>query len=293
MITSIKAYDRVADRIRQHRQADSRPVIVVEGPADSRFLRAGFDDEYVIFPTGTRSSAINVTEQLSAWRIPDAACVVDRDFDDEVRSRELSGFPVFAYENADLEAMASKTDAFDLMIYELGSEQKVRDNGGPEAISRLIHMVVEPIARLRAANAAKRWGLAFDKVNVADKVSLKTLEFNLDSYCAALRGESISPPSMAELISVANGSVPLPYVPLCPRRSSPYYRGRDFLAVAGVALRRRAGSCQKAATDAEHLGGVIRAIACKNVKNSPWGKDLRTFFTDLRSSSGARIPRPR
>jgi hypothetical protein len=293
VIASIRAYDRVADRIRQHRQADNRPVIVVEGPGDSRFLRAGFDDEYVIFPAGTRSSALVVTEQLLAWRVPDAACVVDRDFDEEVSNRESAGFPVFAYENADLEAMVSKTDAFDLMIFELGSEQKLKDGGGSAAIAKLIYLVVIPVARLRAANAANNWGLAFNEVNVADKVSLKTLEFNLQGYCAALRGESVNPPPLSELIAVAEGSTPLAHEPSCPRRSSPYYRGRDFLAVAGVALRRRAGSCQKAATDAEHLAGVIRAIACKTVKNSSWGKDLQRFVADLQVPASGRIPKPR
>jgi hypothetical protein len=293
VIASIKSYDRVADRIRQHRQADIRPVLVVEGVVDSRFLRTGFDDEYVTFSAGTRSTALAVAEQLVEWRVPAAACVVDRDFDDEVSKRESDGFPIFAYENADLEAMASKTDAFDIMIFELGSERKIKDGGGSAAIASMIYSVVVPISRLRAANAANGWGLAFDKVDLADKVSLTTLEFNLLGYCSALRGESRNPPPLSELIAVADGSAPLAQEPSCPRRSSPYYRGRDFLAVVGVALRRRAGSCPKAATETEHLAGVIRAIACKAVRNSPWGKDLQRFIADLRPPAAGRIPKPR
>ncbi|MFG1890560.1 hypothetical protein ACGFIR_22205 [Micromonospora sp. NPDC049051] len=234
-----------------------------------------------------------MTEQLVAWGMPEAACVVDRDFDHEIKQRESDGFPVFAYENADLEAMASRTDAFELMLSELGSEQKVKDKGGPAAIAKIIYAAVIPVARLRCANAANGWGLAFDKVELADKVSLKTLELNIRGYCAALSAESIDPPPVSDLVAVADGSTPLAQEVSCPRRSYPYYRGRDFLSVTGVALRRQVGSCQKAATDAEHLAGIIRAIACKGVKTSPWGKDLQRFIGDLNTSPAGRVPRPR
>lgn len=293
MLASIKSFDRVADRIRQHRQADTRPVIVVEGPTDARFLRAGFEDEYVIFPTGTRSTAIETTEQLVAWGIRGAACVVDRDFDDSVAQREARGFPVFPYENADLEAMVSKTDAFSLMIHEIGSENKIKDSGGPGALASLVQEVVVPVARLRAANCRNGWGLAFDKVDLSSKVALRTLVFNLSGYCAALHQASEAPPPVATLVSVADGSTPLRPEPSCPRRSSPYYRGRDFLAVTGVGLRQQFGSCSKAATDGEHLAGVLRAIACKAVRNSPWGKDLQRFIDELQETRKARVPKPR
>lgn len=293
VIVSIKAYDRVADRVRQHKQADRRPALIVEGPGDSRFLRVGFDDKYVIFPAGNRGQAFAVTEQLVDWLIPDVACVVDRDFDHEVVRRESNGFPVFAYENADLEAMSSKTDAFDLMLFELGSEQKIGDSGGPASIAGKIYSIVIPIARLRTANAVNGWGLAFDKVDLADKVSVATLEFNLKGYCAALHSKTLDPPQLSELVAVADGLTSLPQEPSCPRGSSPYYRGRDFLAVVGVALRRQAGSCQKAATEVEHLAGILRAIACRTVKSSSWGKDLERFIVGLQDSCRVKIPRQR
>lgn len=293
MVSSIRYYDRVADRIRQHRQADARPVVVVEGPTDARFLRAGFDDMYVIFPTGTRSSALETTEQLVAWGIQGAACVVDRDFDGTVAEKEGSDLPVFTYENADLEAMISHTDAFSVMIYEIGSEKKIKDLGGPGILAGLVQEVAVPVARLRAANCRNGWGLAFDQVDLASKVALRTLIFNLNGYCTALHQASQDPPPIATLISVADGSTPLGPEPLCPRGSSPYYRGRDFLTVAGVGLRHQFGSCQKAATDGEHLAGVIRAIACKAVGSSSWGKDLRHFIDGLQQTRTSRVPRPR
>lgn len=293
MSVSIRDYDRVADRIRQHRQADTRPVVVVEGPTDARFLRAGFDDKYVVFPCGTRSTALDATAQLVAWGIEGAACVVDRDFDSVVTEREAEGLPVFAYENADLEAMISQTDAFHLMVLEIGSEKKIKDAGGPRALVRTVQEIVVSVARLRAANCRNGWGLAFDQVDLSSKVSLRSLSFNLSGYCAALRQATQDSPPLGTLISVADGTTPIRPEPSCPRRSSPYYRGRDFLAAAGVGLRHQFGSCQKAATDPEHLAGVLRAIASKSVRDSEWGKDFERFIEGLHKNRTARIPRPR
>ncbi|MEV7231209.1 hypothetical protein AB0M79_29950 [Polymorphospora sp. NPDC051019] len=293
MTASIKNFDRVADRIRQHRQADTRPIIVVEGPSDYRFLRAGFDEEYALFPANTRSIALEVTEQLTEWRLTNVACVVDRDFDGEVKDKEAVGVPVFAYENADLEAMLSHMDAFSVMISEIGSEKKIKGLGGPARLAELVSATAIPVARLRAANCQNGWGLAFDEVDLASKIALNDLTFNLRGYCTALRQKSPDSPPLATLIAVAEGLDPTVIESSCPRHSSPYYRGRDFLAVLGVALRQQAGSCQKAATDPEHLAGILRATGCKAIKGSSWGKDLQRFMGDTSAPKKAKIPRPR
>jgi hypothetical protein len=295
---SIRDYDRPADRIRQHRQADARPAIVVEGPSDARILRESFVEAHSVFPVGSRNVALEVVAQLVAWTMPRVACVVDRDFDEKVAEAEALGLPVHAYMNADLEAMLCQSAAFRYMIQEVGSEGKLKAFGGIESLVDRIYGVAVPVARLRAGNAAGSWELAFDKVDLAEKVDLRTLTLKTQSYCSALANTSQNSPGVASLMSVAQGVTTADFEPSCPRGSSPYFRGRDFLSGAGVALRRNVGSCERAASRAEHLAGIIRAIASGILRDMEWSEDLlllleqASFSVPVTEDSGA-IPEQR
>ncbi|GAA1797166.1 DUF4435 domain-containing protein [Planosporangium flavigriseum] len=271
---SIREYDRPADRIRQHRQADFRPLLVVEGPSDARLMVAAFEGKYVPFPVGNRGIALETARQLHAWRTKQFMCVVDRDFDDEVARAEAEGIPIHAYENADLEAMLCATDALRRIIAEFGSQEKIASFGGMRAVLQSLYKIVVPVARLRAANQQKQWGLAFDKVDLAEKIDAKTLELRVRSYCAALSATVGNNPGQSALVSVAEGPDKSVRLPVCPRGASPYYRGRDLLAALGVALRRQIGSCAKAATETEHLAAILRVASCPLIIKSTWGEDL-------------------
>ena len=284
---SIRDYDRPADRIRQHRQADKRPVVVVEGSSDARLIREGFKRRLQPFPVGTRSVALETIRQLVDWKFASVVCIVDRDFDRVVATHEADGLPLHPYENADIEAMLSLTDALRLMLIEVGSEQKLTSFGGMPAVLKLLHSVVMPVTRLRAANAEMGWGLAFDEVDLADKVDMRTLSLKVESYCAALASKSPNAPRKEILVSWANGTRQPSFIPTCPRGSSPYFRGRDFLAIVGVALRSKIGSCERAATRSDHLARVLRAVSGPMLSSSKWGDDLLAV---VGLSPGTSIP---
>src|SRR6266487_3311642 len=131
---SLREYDRLADRIRLHRQVDPRPIIVVEGPSDDRFCKRVISpDIAMIFIAGTRSAVIATAATVASYKLDQIACVVDRDFDDVVADAERAGLPIAAYDSADLEAMLIESPAFQDMLLELGSAEKLHTFGGVDA----------------------------------------------------------------------------------------------------------------------------------------------------------------
>ncbi|UUU23565.1 DUF4435 domain-containing protein [Streptomyces sp. DSM 40750] len=273
-IKSIREYDRLADRIRLHRQIDKNPVIIVEGPSDVLMLNRAFPHEWTYFPAGTRPVALQAVRELHGWNTQKFIGVVDRDFDDDVQECEKQGLPLLPYENADIEAMLANGKAYLALLNELGSSEKISKGGGTRAILQIAQKTVEPIALLRRANFENQWGLAFDEVDVASKIDPKTLKLKLQPYCAALSATVSNDPSQSILLDYATGKKTPSYIPSCPRGSEPYYRGRDLLAVTGVALRALAGSCARNITDAEHLAKVLRLTATAFIYHSKWGSEL-------------------
>jgi hypothetical protein len=204
------------------------------------------------------------------------ACIVDRDFDDTVELVEGKGVPVFPYENADLEAMLSSTISKPLMamLDELASQEKLAKWGGKIPFLRSVQSAVVPVAILRRANAEENWGIKFDGVDLASKVDRSTLKIKVQPYCAALSATVDNSPSQAELIEYVNGVRVPRSTAHCPRGAEPYYRGRDLLAVLGVALRSAAGSCGHAITEVEHLAKMLRLTAAGMISDSSWATDL-------------------
>jgi hypothetical protein len=273
---SLRDFDRPADRIRQHRQADKRPVVVLEGISDERLIKEAFRGAIATFPVGTRAVALETGRQLYSWSIKRFSCVVDRDFDSAIDEYLKQGVPVHAYENADLEAMLYFSDALRLLVQEVGSAEKLDAFGGIQVLRQKVAQAVIPIARLRAANSYNGWGLNFDRVDLSDRIDRKTLELNLNGYCDALLKASLSSiaPNISVLLKWAMDHTSHPSPPRCPRSSNPYVRGKDVLAVTGVAMRAQVGSLEKAATHSKHLAGILRAVSCALLPQLAWSQEL-------------------
>lgn len=248
--------------------------MIVEGPSDVSLLDRSFPHEWTYFPAGTRSVALQAVRDLNGWNTKGFIGVVDRDFDDEVWECEEQGLPLLPYENADIEAMLASGKAYSALLDELGSSEKINKGGGVRSIMKAAQKAVEPIVLLRRANFENQWGLAFDEVDVASKIDPKTLQLKLQPYCAALSATVSHVPSQSVLLEYATGKKSPSRIVSCPRGSQPYYRGRDLLAVTGVALRSLAGSCARNVTDAEHLAKVLRLTATAFMYHSSWGSEL-------------------
>lgn len=137
MESSLRAYDRLADRIRLHRQVDERFVVVVEGPSDRRLVeRLIPSSSATVFIGNSRDHVLEAADDLRRFDLDRVACVVDRDFDGRVAATQAAGLPVVSYDGADLEDMLAHSPAMERMIGELGSENKLNSYGGAERLSR-------------------------------------------------------------------------------------------------------------------------------------------------------------
>ncbi|MGW3502813.1 hypothetical protein ACWDMY_19190 [Streptomyces globisporus] len=277
----MRDYDRLADRVRLHRQVDKRPVLIVEGPSDERILGRAFGEDVSYFAAGSRNSALEESEKLHNWKQDYFVCVVDRDFDDTVKEYEDRQLPLHTYENADLEAMLAVSNVTAALIAEFGSASKIESKGGITSIIAKLHQLIEPVTLLRRANVENSWGLAFDIVDLRAKVDKKSLEFKTQGYCAALNDTSDDSPGQRVLLQYATGMLPLRRPPSCPRGTNPYFRGRDFLAILGASLCGYCGTKRAHSVDPEILEASLRLGGADYLRTSPWGQELMTRIEAL------------
>ena len=280
--SSIREMDCLADRIRLNRQADRRQVIIVEGPSDKRLLERAFpDQDFAYFPAGTRNVALDASKHLAEWNKDYFVCVVDRDFDDAVAEASAACPTIHAYENADVEAMLSVSRAGVDLLLEMGSVGKIDARGGACAVISHLYEILEPISRLRRANVENNWRLAFDAVDLASKIEKRSMTFRLQPYCMALDRESPNSPGAAVIESYATGKSALDSEPSCPRGSSPYFRGRDFLAILGAALCGFCGTKRAQSVLVESLAETLRLAGAYEIRDSQWGRELLTLLKQV------------
>jgi hypothetical protein len=249
--------DWLADRVRLHRQVDSRPVVVGEGDADRRIAaRVLPEGEVVFFVAGTRDLVLETARRVPDLRLHEIACVVDRDFDDEVGHAEQDGLVVASYDEADLEAMLWWSPALDDVVHELGSEAKLRAFGGIGAVREVAVDVLRPLQRLRRASAVSGWGLNFDGLDLRRRISVEHLTMKEQSLCDALWRDELDVPK-SDLYEAARTWPEA----LCPTSGRPLIRGRDALAAVGVALRRAVGTLSFQEVNPSRLSEILRLRA--------------------------------
>jgi len=267
LASSLRDLDRPADRIRQHRQVSDCPVVVVEGPHDCLVLGphlTGID----IFPADGKPNAIETARTLLSWQVENFVCVTDRDFDDPKDTADL-GSVYYPYGGRDLEAMLIDLGVLGLVLEHQGSETKIATCGGVDALVQEIKCCVRPVTALRAHNARFGWGLCFDGVSLASKVE-KDLTLKVVGYCSALVHVSNAKVSVAEVREVAE-----------KWDGADQHRGKDVVAVAGVAQRKRAGTLSLAATDETVLTGQLHSSCGLALARSAWLKGLLDHLTPV------------
>ncbi len=265
------AYDRVADRIRLHRQVDASPVIIGEGDADRRFVNRVVPERYDFFIAGTRDRVLEAGRQVVRLGIDRVACVVDRDFDGSVAAAESEALPIAAYDNADLEAMLWGTSVLDDVIQEVGSRQKVNAFGGTAAVKQAAVEAVLPLQRLRRANAVHGWGLRFDSLDLRRKISMTTLDIRIESLCDALWNADLG--VHKSRLYEAAASYP---EAICPVTGQQLVRGRDALASLGVLMRRAVGNLKFHEAHSDRLSEAVRLRATEStLASTQWLHRLR------------------
>ncbi|MEQ8837787.1 MAG: hypothetical protein RID07_13360, partial [Lacipirellulaceae bacterium] len=127
-MTSVRELDRVEDRIRQHRQVEARPILIVEGPDDLHLLRGHLPD-VAIFPADGRRNVVRATETLRASSVCGIRGLIDADFE----AIPDEGW-VLTYEARDLEGMLIRLGVLSNLLEHAGSSEKIATEGGAETV---------------------------------------------------------------------------------------------------------------------------------------------------------------
>jgi hypothetical protein len=283
--SSLREFDRPADRIRLHRQAAREHILIVEGESDKRLCARCLPvDSRNVFVIGTRDSVLNVVTQLNGV-ISGFTGVVDRDFDDRVSEMETDGAPVVSYDNFDLEAMAFQTPAFDHMLNELASSDKLQAYGGVDAVRRDSIGAALLLSRLRRMNSLNEWGIKFDAQTLGSRVKNGDIALDERALCASLI--SLSPNSSANLTDLLGALSVDP--PRCVITNQYGFRGKDALAVVGTLLRRQIGSMKLAEIHESRLAKVLRlAISRAEIEQTVWYERIldRLALGELKAELG-------
>ncbi|TDD58016.1 hypothetical protein E1263_20890 [Kribbella antibiotica] len=248
--------------------------MIVEGSDDLLVLRDHISVDVSIFPANGRKNAITTAKTLLHWGFTDFVCVTDHDFDQPVAVADIAEVH-YPYDRRDLESMLVTLGVLAAVLDHQGSQTKIATLGGSGALVQRIEEQVEPVTRLRAHNAQQNLGLAFDEVDLANKVDRTFLSLAVESYCAALVNASEAPISAKDALRITDA----PYENLLG------HAGKDTIAVAGVSLRKLAGTLEKAATAEPQLSAQVRSSAGLALAQSDWLRGLLHRLNSLGGSS--------
>lgn len=261
---SLRAFDSIADRIRQHRQVSKAPLLVVEGPDDLLVLEGHLAGVEIFGATG-KPSVLEALDRVDAWNLERVYGLVDRDFDEVPTGGGASR--CFFYEGADLEAMLIDLGVMRHVLRHRGSSAKTSNSRTLDDVVSTIIECARWVGLVRAANGVHGWGLPFAEVSVASKVDRRSLDFDRRRFCDALRTachSQVVPEGLYELIDTEPSETAL-------------YRGKDAAAMAGIALRAKLGSLSHSEATEEAIASAIRMSADFLLDGSDWISRLRAF----------------
>jgi hypothetical protein len=255
-----------------HRQVDPSAVLLVEGPSDLLVLRP-LVDGVSIFVANTKSNVYRAVSALKLWDIPGVRGVVDSDFDED---EEVSG--IVPWDGRDLENMLVGIGVLASVIDHQGSEIKIGKLGGSSLLVTSLIESLSEVTRLRFINSRDSLGLPFDDVDIASKVNQKNLKFDITGYVTALLSKVGYPVTVGCLIDKIRSEIDDQLGP----------RGKDIVALAGVALRSRAGNLKAHACEEPVLSSQLRSSASFALDKSEWFTKLRVDLHVARNEVGAK-----
>ncbi|HEU5269919.1 MAG TPA: hypothetical protein VFU36_08340 [Jatrophihabitans sp.] len=220
--------------------------------------------EAAFFPANGRPNALNCARDLINAKLSKFACVVDRDFDDDPH---LDLERVFPYLCQDLESMLIEIGCLGDLLPHYASAGKLVGKASVKAMIADLCISASIVGNLRRANAAERWGLAFDRVDLTSKIDKRTLILNLPSYCAALISVSDSRVTREQLLRAAQVET-----------ERLVYSGKDVMAFVSVALRRKYGSLSGQESSVEVLCPALRACGSYKIASISWFGELKAIL---------------
>ena len=247
--------DDIANEVLFERAKYNGPVLLLEGDNDVKFFRQFVENaEMLIIPGWGKENVLDAVEILESDGIVQGFLgIVDADFghvDDSLPTSQN----VVVTDDHDVEMMIIKTGAFDAVLSEMGSEDKIYEFPDRErGIRDTLMQKVQVVGHLRHLSVKDGLHLRFEGLRFERVVDRNSLEIDIDGIIrrvfvkktSNLRDEDIRD-RLLELVEDGNDD---PYQICC---------GHDFIAIFGIALRKVIGTKSEKVASPEVLSSMLR-----------------------------------
>ena len=247
--------DDIANAVILERDGYDGPVLLLEGDNDVKFFQRFVKNrEMPIIPAWGKGNVLDAIKILEPDdNIQGFLGIVDADFDHVDDSLPTSQNVVVTDEH-DVEMMIVKTNAFDDVLLELGSKNKICKF---PSINRIRCSLIEKtliIGYLRYLSITGNLNLRFDGLDFSVFIDRKSLKINVEKMIERVfklkRIKGLQEKNIRDkLLEVVENANDDPYQICC---------GHDFVAIFGIALKNALGSQPSQAVNSEKLGMALR-----------------------------------
>ena len=244
-----------ANEIRLKRSQHIGAFGVVEGPDDKLFYSRFIDqDKCKLVVAYGKENVLDVIRLLDTENFRGVFGMVDLDFD-AINRISVDTANIIHGDCHDVEAMLIRSPAFDHVLREFGSEDKITRfcDRMQLDVRTVLHKAVMPLAYLRLHSKRTGLNLKFENLRFSEFIHRDSLEMNLTALITAVKNNSqrqdISSEALRAGIAELNDVTHNPWQ-LC--------NGHDLVGVFSFALRSSIGSERAANVRVENLTTSLR-----------------------------------
>ena len=222
--------DRIANSIRLLRGDHEGVFLIVEGHSDKLIYErlVNKQEVRVTIASGKNNAikALSILEKEDNFRR--VVAVIDADFS-RIEQQIPHSNNLFLTDEHDLEMMLIKSAAFDKLLKERGSEEKIK--AFTEDIRETLLKLGQEIGKLRWLSLRNKLDLKFEGLNFKNFIDQKNLSINIDKLIISIKNHSQKPSldeqQIKQDLSVISDENHDPWQLCC---------GHDFIGILAIAL---------------------------------------------------------
>lgn len=246
--------DRIANSIRLLRSDHEGVFLIVEGHSDKLiYERLVNKQEVRITIASGKNNAIKALSILEKENFCRVVAVIDADFS-RIEQQISDSNNLFLTDEHDLEMMLIKSAAFDKLLKERGSEEKIA--AFSKDIRETLLKLGQEIGKLRLLSLRNELDLKFEGLKFGKFIDKKNLSIDIDKLIISIKNHSqklsLDEQQIKQYLSVISDENHDPWQLCC---------GHDFISILAIAL------CK-----------VLGTWNANDVKKEDWERELRLAY---------------
>jgi 5S rRNA maturation endonuclease (ribonuclease M5) len=221
--------DRIANSIRLLRSNHEGVFLIVEGHSDKLiYERLVNKQEGRVTIASGKNNAIKALSILEKENFRRVVAVIDADFS-RIEQQIPDSNNLFLTDEHDLEMMLIKSAAFDKLLKERGSEEKIA--AFPKDIRETLLKLGQEIGKLRLLSLRNKLDLKFEGLKFGKFIDKEKLSINIDELIRSIKNHShklsLDEQQIKQDLSVISDENHDPWQLCC---------GHDFISILAIAL---------------------------------------------------------